>query len=123
MAPIENGSRLPDVVEGSFWCLWTRLDVLSKFQIRHEDVRSPLHPLTGGQSSFSGDLLALSTEYQGGPNVLIFGQLSVLWSILLDPSRILAWGCYKPLWGWRIQSVRSNAKTNFDPQLGGEGVI
>ena len=44
---IENRSRLPDLVETSFWALWTRLDVLSKSQTRHEDVRSPLHPLKG----------------------------------------------------------------------------
>ena len=54
-------------------------------QTKHKDVRSPLHPLPGGQSSFSGALLPFSTEYQGGPNVLNFGPLSVLWSILLVP--------------------------------------
>ena len=65
--PIENRSRLPDVVETSFWALWTRLDALSKSQIRSEDVRSPLHPLMGGQSSDSEVLLAFFTESQGVP--------------------------------------------------------
>ena len=51
--PIENRSQPPDVVETSSWALWTRLDALSKSQIMSEDVRSPLHPLMGGQSSDS----------------------------------------------------------------------
>ena len=67
--PIENRSQPPDVVETSFWALWTRLDALSKSQIRSENVRSPLHPLTGGWSSDLEPFLAFSIESQGGPNV------------------------------------------------------
>ena len=63
--PIENGSRLPDVIETSFWALWTPLYVLSKSQTKHEDVKLLLQPLPGGQSFFLGYLWRFQQSIMG----------------------------------------------------------
>ena len=96
MAPIETVSRLPDVVEGSFWCLSTCLDVPSKSQIRSEDVRSPLHPLKGHLVHFRRFFKTFLLGVQDSNLV----ESDVFLLIISDSSRNLARGVLlDPLWG------------------------
>ena len=90
MAPIENRSRLSDVVEGSFWCLSTCLDVLSKSQIRSEDVRSPLHPLKGHLVHFRRFFKTFLLGVQDSNLV----ESDVFLLIISDSSRNLARGYF-----------------------------
>ena len=88
ISPIENGSRLLDIIETSFWCVSTRLDVLSKSQIRFEDVRSPLHPLKGHLVHFR----RFFKTFLLGVQVSNLAESGVFLLILSDSSRNLARG-------------------------------